>query len=101
MIAHDLTWYETRPIGDSNGDGRFDSADLVRVFAAAEYEDDLVGNSTFEDGDWNGDGEFDSSDLVAVFSNGTYLAAVRNTPEIASELAAAALVDDLRNTDKP
>ena len=38
--------------GDSNGDGVFDSSDLILVFEAAEYEDDIEGNSTFEEGDW-------------------------------------------------
>jgi hypothetical protein len=55
----------------------FDSADLVSVFQAGEYEDGLPGNSTFEEGDWNGDGEFDSSDLVFVFQLGNYVAGVR------------------------
>jgi len=35
-----------------------------------EYEDDLVGNSTWEEGDWNADGEFDTSDLVLAFQSG-------------------------------
>lgn len=50
--------------GDANLDGVFDSADLVLVFEAGEYEDDLVGNSGWATGDWNGDGEFNSTDLV-------------------------------------
>ena len=60
--------------GDSNGDGVFNSSDLVLVFQAGEYEDTIVGNSTFEEGDWNGDGDFDSSDLVFVFRQGTFVA---------------------------
>ncbi len=60
--------------GDSNGDGVFDSSDLVSVFQAGEYEDPIVGNSTFEEGDWNGDGDFNSSDLVFVFQLGSYVA---------------------------
>jgi ELWxxDGT repeat protein len=66
----------TRP-GDSNNDGKFNSSDLVKVFVANEYEDVIVGNSTFEEGDWNGDGDFDSSDLVYVFQLRTYVAAAK------------------------
>ena len=61
--------------GDSNRDGVFDSSDLVLVFQAGEYEDQIQGNSTFAEGDWNGDGDFDSSDLVYAFQAGTYVAA--------------------------
>lgn len=60
-------------VGDSNGDGVFDSSDLVAVFAAGEYEDEVAGNSTFEEGDWNGDGDFTSRDLVLAFQAGTYV----------------------------
>lgn len=58
--------------GDVSLDGRFDSSDLVRVFAAAEYEDSNVGNSSWSTGDWNCDGDFDSADLVEVFQRATY-----------------------------
>jgi hypothetical protein len=58
--------------GDANLDGRFDSADLVQVFAAGQYEDSITGNSTWATGDWNGDGEFNSSDLVTAFQWGGY-----------------------------
>ena len=37
-------------LGDSNLDGEFNSADLVTVFAAAEYEDGLEANSTWATG---------------------------------------------------
>ena len=73
VIGHDLTWYENRPVGDANGDGKFDSSDLVQVFQSAEYEDDVPGNSTFQEGDWNGDGDFNSSDIVAAMQVGNYL----------------------------
>ncbi|MCA9197740.1 MAG: chitobiase/beta-hexosaminidase C-terminal domain-containing protein, partial [Planctomycetales bacterium] len=63
-----------RIVGDSNGDGVFDSGDLVAVFVAGEYEDGIAGNSTFEEGDWNGDGDFSSADLVLAFQEGTYVA---------------------------
>lgn len=70
---------DDRIAGDVNADGRFDSADLIQVFLAGEYEDDVTGNSTFEDGDWNGDGEFDSADLVFAFRLATFVAAARPT----------------------
>ena len=60
--------------GDSNLDGRFDSADLVLVFQAGQYEDAVVGNSGWSQGDWNCDGEFTTSDLVAAFQTGSYAA---------------------------
>jgi hypothetical protein len=59
-------------IGDVNLDGRFDSSDLVEMFAAGEFEDMLAGNSTWASGDLNGDGEFDSSDLIFAFQIGGY-----------------------------
>ena len=61
-----------RVMGDSNNDGIFDSSDLVKVFQAGKYEDQVHRSATFEEGDWNGDGIFDSSDLVAAFQAGTY-----------------------------
>jgi hypothetical protein len=69
-------WFNiiTQP-GDANQDSRFDSADLVLVFQAGEYEDGVANNSTWEEGDWNGDGEFDSSDLILAFQEGNYEAA--------------------------
>ena len=68
--------------GDSNGDGVFNSSDLVHVFQAGEYEDHLNDNSTFEEGDWNGDSEFNSSDFVFVFQKGNYVADAITTPNI-------------------
>ena len=62
-------------LGDANGDGRFDSQDLLQVFQAGEYEDGVPGNSTWEEGDWTGDGEFDSADLLAAFRAGGYTSA--------------------------
>ena len=58
--------------GDANADGRFDLEDLVLVFEAGEYEDDVLQNSTFAEGDWNNDGEFTSDDLVLAFTLGNY-----------------------------
>ncbi|MCP4194093.1 MAG: hypothetical protein GY768_26080 [Planctomycetaceae bacterium] len=62
-------------IGDANLDGLFNSGDLVTVFQAGQYEDDIVGNSTWSSGDWNCDAEFSTSDLVYAFQQGQYSAA--------------------------
>jgi hypothetical protein len=59
-------------IGDSNHDAVFNSSDLVKVFAAGEYEDDHAGNSTWEEGDWNRDGDFNSADIVEAMQSGGY-----------------------------
>ena len=61
--------------GDANRDGLFNSSDLVQVFQRGEYEDQIEGNSTWEDGDWNGDGDFTTADLVLAFQSGGYQAA--------------------------
>ena len=68
-------WFNTQPIaGDANRDGEFDSADLILVFSAGEYEDGIPRNSTFDEGDWNNDGDFDSSDMILAFQHGKYVA---------------------------
>ena len=59
--------------GDANVDGRFDSSDLVQVFQRGEYEDTVVGNSTWSDGDWNCDGDFTSNDIVSALAAGGYV----------------------------
>ncbi|MCA9212898.1 MAG: hypothetical protein KDB27_07535, partial [Planctomycetales bacterium] len=69
--------YENRLVGDSNDDGQFDSQDLLLVLKAGEYEDQIGGNSTFEEGDWNGDGDFDSADIVYVFRTANYVREAR------------------------
>ena len=58
--------------GDANLDGEFASSDLVNIFVAGEYEDDIEGNSTWAEGDWDSDGDFTSSDLVLAFVEGGY-----------------------------
>lgn len=78
--------------GDSNLDGQFNSTDLALVFQSGEYDDPLVGTSTWATGDWSGDGEFDSRDLVIAFQDGGYEQgprAARGVPEpsVASTLA--------------
>lgn len=71
-LALDGYWYEQTTPGDANGDGLFNSSDLVAVWQAGEYEDWIEANSIFQTGDWNGDGDFDSSDLVLAFQLGAY-----------------------------
>ncbi|MCA9212788.1 MAG: lamin tail domain-containing protein [Planctomycetales bacterium] len=91
--------------GDSNYDGTFNSTDLIRVFAANEYEDNMRENSLWSEGDWNCDGDFDSGDLVRAFKAGGYSAAATSMNHavstdrtvistIASNIAAAAMQDD-------
>jgi hypothetical protein len=63
-------------VGDANLDGRFDSSDLVLVFQAGEYDDDIAKNSNWSDGDWNCDGDFNSGDLVVAFQLGHYESAL-------------------------
>jgi hypothetical protein len=57
-------------IGDSNLNGRFDTGDLVLIFQRGEFEDSVVGNSTWADGDWNCDGDFTTADLVFALQRG-------------------------------
>ena len=65
--------------GDSDRDGDFDSSDLVLVFQAGQYEDDIEQNSSWTTGDWNGDREFDSADIVCAFQYGAYEVAAQVT----------------------
>lgn len=83
---------EANVLGDSNLDGIFNSADLVQVFSAGEYEDNIPFNSTWEEGDWNSDLDFDSSDLVFVFSEGGYSASAFTVPEPHSPFSPIVLV---------
>lgn len=64
----------------------YSPSDLVLVFQAGEYDDAVVGNSTWADGDWNCDGEFSSSDIVLAFMRGTY----RTPPPAAAMVATGA-----------
>ncbi|MCA9171058.1 MAG: hypothetical protein KDB23_25470 [Planctomycetales bacterium] len=68
-FVHDVleTW-----VGDTNLDGQFDTADLVHVLNAGEYEDAIDGNSTWATGDWSGDREFNSADFVLAFQDGGF-----------------------------
>ena len=90
--------------GDVNGDGVFDSSDLVIVSQAGEFEDDIDGNSTFLEGDWNGDGDFTTRDLVEAFRIGGYqndaplgVRAARRTTPLPSQLAEQSMDADMRS----
>ncbi|MEZ6115763.1 MAG: hypothetical protein R3C28_04215 [Pirellulaceae bacterium] len=84
----DLDLYQAAP-GDSNGDGIFNSADLVNIFQTGEFEDDIANNSDWTEGDWNHDGDFTTGDLVTAFQAGTYNPnQVVNVPEPDSFLPA-------------
>jgi hypothetical protein len=61
------TWF-----GDADLNGEFNSGDLVSIFQAGHYEDQVFGNSAWGTGDWNADGEFTTSDLVFAFQDGGY-----------------------------
>ena len=56
--------------GDSDLDGEFNSGDLVAVFAAGKYEQDV--SARWREGDWDGDGRFGTGDLVTAFADGGY-----------------------------
>jgi hypothetical protein len=58
--------------GDANTDGVFDTVDVISLFQAGEYDDDIIGNSRWSEGDFTGDLEFDSSDLIAALVTGKY-----------------------------
>ena len=76
--------------GDANRDGIFNSTDLVQVFQRGKYEDEVSGNSVWEDGDWDGDGDFTTGDLVTAFQAGHYVPRVQLPVE-----AIPAAVDDV------
>ncbi|MEZ6116509.1 MAG: hypothetical protein R3C28_08040 [Pirellulaceae bacterium] len=57
-------------VGDCDGDGVFDSADLVHVMQVGKFESGRL--ATAADGDWNEDGVFNAADLVHVFQQGHY-----------------------------
>ena len=65
--------------GDANLDGEFNSSDVVEVFSAGKYEDDVALNSGWASGDWDGDGDFTSADIVVAFADGGYDLGVRTT----------------------
>jgi hypothetical protein len=69
---HWLRQLKRSALGDSNLDHSVDSADLLLVFQAGEYEDGIPQNSTWATGDSDGNGDFDTGDLVAVLQDGLY-----------------------------
>ncbi len=81
--------------GDANLDGRFDSADLLLVFQAGQYEDNVPGNSTWQEGDWNCDGDFTTKDLVFAFQSGGYIAAATPTTTSHNAFVDDAMVRDI------
>jgi hypothetical protein len=58
--------------GDADLNRVFTTNDLVTVFVAGQFEDEIEDNSGWSDGDWNADGDFDTQDLVLAFQSGTY-----------------------------
>jgi hypothetical protein len=93
--------------GDANLDGIFNSADLVQILAAGEYEDNVPDNSTWAEGDWNCDGDFTTQDLVLALQEGGYVAAagpaavhgLSPSADIAAAVAASANAGDPRQDD--
>lgn len=79
-------------LGDSNLDGEFNSADLIQIFRAGEYEDNVPENSTWATGDWSGDFEFDSGDLIVAFQDGGYEQGPRPSVSSVPEPSAAAFI---------
>ena len=78
-------------LGDANLDGEFNSSDMVAIFVAGEFEDNIAGNSSWSTGDWNGDADFTSADIVAAFVGGGFevgpRAAAATVPEPSSFVA--------------
>jgi hypothetical protein len=62
--------YRQASPGDANGDGVFNSSDLVQVFQQGKYQTGETAD--WLAGDWNYDGRFDSSDLVIAFTDSEY-----------------------------
>ena len=87
---HWITSLKQTWIGDANLDGEFNSTDLVRVFEAGQYEDQIVANSNWSNGDWNADRDFNTGDLVHAFQDGGYeqglRVEMRPVPEPASSI---------------
>ncbi len=68
-----VEWINYRALpGDVDGDGAFQTKDLIAVFDAATYEDGENDNADWTTGDWNGDRDFTSSDLIAAFETARF-----------------------------
>lgn len=70
LLSPSFSWWENRPTGDSNGDGVFNSRDIVAAFQSGKYGESKF--ATFEQGDWNHDGFFDLADLEFAFHGGHF-----------------------------
>ena len=57
-------------IGDANLDGEFNSTDLVVIFSADQFDQEV--SAKWGTGDFNGDGMFSSGDFVVAFTDGGY-----------------------------
>ena len=90
--------------GDANLDGQFNTGDLIGVFQAGQYEDQLPDNSSWATGDWDGDGDFGTGDLVVAFQNGGFERGPRAlrapTLEIVPDLDGTYLGDRERPLDR-
>ena len=78
--------------GDANLDGVFDSSDMVRVFQAGEYQDDVASNSGWSEGDWDGDLDFTSQDFVVALQDGGYGMGERAFPVQVPEPCSSSLI---------
>ena len=56
--------------GDADGDGRFNSTDLIRIMEAGKFETGEPAEWT--EGDWNNDGVFDTTDLIEALKTGSF-----------------------------
>jgi hypothetical protein len=90
--------------GDADLDGEFNSANLINVLAAGQYEDGEDSNSGWLSGDWDGDGDFTFSDLIDALADGGYEAGPRAAavpePTPISFLAVATVVIALAFHDR-
>ncbi len=68
--AVDLALNDGILLGDSDSNGRFDTADLVAIMQAGRYRTGEA--ATFAEGDWSGDGLFDEQDLLLAFQAGGF-----------------------------
>ena len=73
ILGEEVTLVDRRAFaGDANGDGFFNSEDLIEVFTIGHYEDGIPDNSDWTEGDWDGDQDFTSGDLVTALAAGYY-----------------------------
>ena len=78
--------------GDADLDGEFGSSDLIKVFQAHKYEDNIPGNATWNEGDWDGNGDFETGDLIKAFQDRGYESGPRTQVRIVPEPSAATLL---------